>query len=149
MIHEIDFFLTNYIFSFLFNNDKCMNSITPKQPFCSCLLISKSVYNKFKKPCDMFFVYKPYSSRLSKISECLNHCNKDNNKIYIINLLNNLKNKIKKKKLYINGELIFKTRADCEFVSPYLKDLKLQTYDRFTNNGIYIIHKGERFNTFI
>ena len=145
MINEIDFFLVDHIFSFLFNNKKCMNSIVPKKEFCSCLLISKSICNKFKKSCDMFFVYTPYSCRLNKISECLNHCNKDNNKIYIINLLN----RIKKKKSFIQGQLIFKNREDCEFVSPYLKDLKLKTYDCFLNNGIYVIHKGERFNTFI
>lgn len=145
MINKLDFYITNHIFSFLFNNQKCMNIIVPKRQFCSCLLISKSIWEKFKKSCDMFFVYTPCSSRLPKISECLNHCAKDNNKIYIINILNRIKNK----KPYTQGELKFKNNEDCNFVSPYLKDLKLKTYVNFDTNEIYVIHKKERFNTFI
>ena len=142
MFNAIDPYLFNYIFSFNLSDNKCVFNVHDKQLYYNLLITNRDLYNAIKKECSFFFTYNPVYN-LKSIHECCNHCDKTNNKIYIINLLNNIKTK---KRNYV-GEIEIKSKEDSNFILPYLKDLELRVIVHDIRNSIFLIGRNERFST--
>ena len=75
--------------------------------------------------------------------ECHKHCNKTNNNIYIINLLNS--NKVRKN-LFL-GKISFDSNNDCIKIYPYFKELNYNITK--IENKLYLSGSQEKISSFI
>ena len=142
---KLDKYVLNNIFDYVFS-EHCIINIKCKKQYIHCLLISKYHYQNIKKSCDIIFMYKSSKLPLPILCECSNHLNKINNTLYIIHLLNKLKNK---NHVQLQS-CIFKSKNHVDLILPYLIDLHIQY---FTSDGrpneLYIMSKKERYNMFL
>ena len=145
MINDLDKNVLNDIFSFFFENTDCFIQIKNKNLLFQYLYINKYIYFSLRKRCKFHFAYKPNNIVLSNIRECVTHCCKENNKIYIINFLN----MIKRKRNNTVKEYIFSSSEDSNFIVPYLYDINLRVYKNSDSCSIYTINKYERFSSFL
>ena len=145
MIDQLDIYVLNHIFSYLFQDISCFINIYDKKSLFICLLINSYIYKSLRKRCGIHFVYKPNNIYLSNIRECSTHCCKENNKIYIINLLQLMK----KKKNHTIKEILLQSTDHCNFIIPYLYDLNMRAYKDVQRCSIYTIYKYDRFSSFL
>ena len=143
MLEDFDYYIQLYILDFLFDNKLCILSIKDKYSYFSFKKCNIYFYSLLKKECQLFFIYKPLNPKLKTLCECHKHCNKTNNNIYIINLLNS--NKIRKN-LFL-GKISFDSTNDCIKIYPYFKELNYNITK--IENKLYLSGSQEKISSFI
>ena len=142
---QFDKYLISHIFSFVFSSQQCVVNILRKKDYTNCLLVSKQMYQDLKKGCSILDIYKPRRLTLPLLCECCTHL-KDNNIVYIIDLLNWLK--LQHNIPLQRKEFLFKNHA--ELIIPYLIDLNIQPFKcKEEPNAMFFMSKNERMNTFL
>lgn len=144
-MEKFDKYLINHIFSFVFSSQQCITNILRKAEYANCLLISKQMYHELKKECSTFNIYKSRRLALPLLCECGVHI-KDNNKNYIIDLLNWLK---RENSIPLQSKE-FTSKHHAELIIPYLIDLDIQHFRSKEEPTImFLMSKYERLNTFL
>lgn len=154
MLQKLNDDVIQYIMHYLFQtNTRCLCHITPKSTYYQYICINRALYNSIHKHrCRVNFRYFPCNNipNLSPLLECTTHFSRRNNKIDIINELNEIKSNYIAKR-FIRRELVLQNKKDCRLVMHYLKDFYPRVHAHLDkdSNTVSVIDKLDRVCGFL
>ena len=154
MLQNLNDDIIQYIIHFLFQkNSNCLCDISPKSMYYQFICINHSLYDSINKHrCRVNFRYFPCNNipGLLPLLECTTHFKRRNNKIDIINDLNEIKSNYLAKR-YIQRDLKLQSKKDCRLVMHYLQDFYPRVHAHFDreSNTVSVIDKLDRVCGFL
>ena len=132
------------IFSYLYDvNSICITGVNDVKEYTKSIMLCKSL-TFLKKNCNLVFLYVPKDyTKLPPLCECGLHCDKYNNKIKMINILNKFKNDVNRDKEV--KEITFENEIDCNICLPYLKQYCRVAYISDSKKCVFMLSIKQRY----